>query len=274
LYLTLFCVVACSPVAAERPAGVTTIDSILVDGVLRSYRLHTPGIASAAPMPLVVSLHGFTASATRQETQSRMSELADREGFIVVYPEGLGTLAQGWQVRPDSEDVAFIRALVAHLQTRLNIDPTRIYATGLSNGGGMAARLACDAADVFAAIAPVSGAYAFFGECEPSRAIPIVIFHGLDDRVVPYTGSFSTPDLPAYAQDWAERNGCNTALNLETPHENVMLHRWVDCTDDVAVEFYTLEGTGHAWPGSSPRHNAVDASETMWAFFKRYTLSR
>jgi len=191
-----------------------------------------------------------------------------------VYPEGLGELAQGWQVRPSSEDVAFIRALVANLQTRFNIDPARIYATGLSNGGGMVGRLACDAADVFAAVAPVSGAYAFFRECEPSRAIPIAIFHGLDDQVVPYTGSFSTPDLLAYAENWAERNGCKVTPQLELPSENVTLRTWIDCVDDATVELYTLEGTGHAWPGSLPRHNAVDASETMWAFFKRYTLKR
>lgn len=139
-------------------------------------------------MPLVNNLHGFTPNAAEQERLSGMSAKADEVGFIVVYPEALGN-SQAWHVGPGAQgaaDVEFIRDLIRHLKSQWSIDPGRIYATGISNGGGMVHRLACDLSDVIAAIAPVSGAYLFSKSCQPTWPVPVVAFHGTADQIVPY----------------------------------------------------------------------------------------
>lgn len=272
LFMALLLLTACQSVETSQLRGVTTIETLESGGRTRSYRLRIPSSYNGDAMPLLVSIHGFSSDGTRQEQTSGASEIASREGFFVVYPEGLGRLAQGWNITRGSEDVIFIRELVAHLQSEFSIDAKRIYATGHSNGGGMVNRLACDATDLFAAVAPVSGAYTSHQQCEPSRAIALIIFHAIDDRVVPYNGSFQTPQLFDYASVWAARNECESTPHLTLPHEQITLHTWDNCNAGVTVALYSLDGTGHSWPGSQPDHNDINASETIWEFLKRYSL--
>ncbi|MBU1880316.1 MAG: hypothetical protein KJ734_15315, partial [Chloroflexi bacterium] len=176
-------------------------------GQRRHYLLHVPpGYAADQPAPLAINLHGLGSNAAQQEQISGMSRLADAKTFIVVYPEALGDPAT-WRVGAGSPDVAFIRDLIQHLAGQYRIDPARIYATGISNGGGMANRLGCDMADVIAAIAPVSGAYLFWQDCQPGRPVPVLAFHGTADRIVPYEGGQGLPFVREWAETWAARNG-------------------------------------------------------------------
>lgn len=248
------------------------------DGDMRAYRLHVPvGYDSTLPTPLVFNFHGLGGSAEAEERLSGMSAKADEAGFIVVYPEGemLGNY-QGWQVGPGprgQREVQFVRDLIAHLQAELNIDPDRIYATGISNGGGMVNRLGCDLSDSIAAIAPVAGANLFTEVCDPVRPMPVVAFHGTADQVVPYEGKEpNLPPIPEWAATWAGRNGCAPDATSTFDDGPVSALTWDNCDDNATVTLYTIEGGGHTWPGGSRTPGDFDATEVMWAFFEAHPM--
>ncbi|MBN1770354.1 MAG: prolyl oligopeptidase family serine peptidase, partial [Deltaproteobacteria bacterium] len=247
------------------------------DGRDRSYRLHVPpGYDPAAPTPLVVNLHGLSSNAWQQELFCEMNDTADAHGFVVMYPDGYlnswnAGLCCGTAATLDIDDVGFLRAAVAHVSERLCIDPRRVYATGMSNGGYMSHRLACEASDLFAAAAPVSGGMGLVS-CAPARPMPVLAFHGTADAIVRY-------DLGHGAyRGWADRNGCAETL-ARTTHGDSYCETYTDCDGGVEVGFCSLDGMGHCWPGGSrslclsylgPYSDDVDANETMWEFFLRH----
>lgn len=194
------------------------VETLIVNGQARQYRLHIPPTYKPGQaMPLVVNLHGLGSNAAQQEQVSQMSTKADQIGFIVVYPEGLGN-PQTWHVGSRAEadaDLQFIRDLIAHLKAQLNIAPGHIYATGISNGAQMSNRLGCEMADVFAAIAPVSGGYPPSQECRPIHPVAVVAFHGIADQILPYEGQGRLL-LPVreWASAWAARNGCDSTPTI------------------------------------------------------------
>ncbi len=158
------------------------------------------------------------------------------------------------------------------MEKELSIDPARIYATGISNGGGMANRLACDMADIVAAIAPVSGAYLSWQDCSPSRPVPVVAFHGTADQIVPYDGLGRTmPPIRGWAAAWAGRNDCSTTPTVTLQNGEVMGETWGDCSAEVVL--YTIEGRGHSWPGSGlvpgldVATRDIVATDVIWEFF-------
>jgi len=177
-------------------------------------------------------------------------------------------------------DLRFIRELVAWIESQYSIDPKRVYATGISNGGGMTNRVGCDMADVIAAIAPDSGAYNFWQDCSPSRPVPVLAFHGLDDNIIPYEGGTPKAMLPPieeWAMTWATRNGCAGSANITTPIETVTLRTWSNCRDNADVMLYILANHGHSWPGSpimpaSITSQAVNATNVMWEFFVNHPM--
>ncbi len=168
-----------STALAYENRGVTTVETLSVDGKQRSFRLHVPSSYQVSQsVPLVIRLHGFTSNGFQEEQISQFSQKADVEGFVVVYPEGTGN-PQRWYFGPleyGQKDVNFIRAIISTLENRYAIDPHRIYANGISNGAEMSYRLACDLADQIAAFGFVSGAYIPFTGCHPVRPVPIVVF--------------------------------------------------------------------------------------------------
>ncbi|KXK14629.1 MAG: phospholipase/carboxylesterase [Chloroflexi bacterium OLB14] len=169
------------------------------DGLERTYLLHVPSSYDEnKATSLVLLFHGGGGNAENQQRTSGFNELANKEGFIVAYPNGTGKFSDkiltwnggiccGYASENQIDDVGFIRALVTELQTQYNIDSKRIYATGFSNGGIMSYRLACEASDLFAAIAPVSGTQNFEA-CKPSEPVSLIHFHGTDDTHLPYNG--------------------------------------------------------------------------------------
>jgi polyhydroxybutyrate depolymerase len=173
-----------------------------------------------------------------------------------------------------------VRDLIASLERQYSIDPKRIYATGISNGGGMTDRVGCTMADIIAAIAPDSGAYNFWQDCSPSRPMPILAFHGLDDNVVPYNGGtpqIMEPPIQDWAAAWAQRDGCTSTPATTTPVTGVTVQTWSGCQGNAEVILYTLANHGHSWPGSPvmPKaitSQAVNATDVMWEFFKAHPL--
>ena len=277
-------IIACSRTALEaaRPeGGGSTAGQITSGGLTRHYILHVPAsYPSVRPVPLILNFHGLTSNSKEQESLTGMSAKADQENFLVVYPDGLNS---AWDDGPGANgqrDQQFVRDLIASLESQYSIDPKRIYATGISNGGGMTNRLGCDMADVIAAIAPDSGAYNFWQDCNPSRPMPVLAFHGLDDHLVPYTGGTPPsmePPIEEWAAAWARRDGCAADPAITTPVETVTVRTWSGCQSSAEVILYTLANHGHSWPGSPTMpqaitSQAVNATDVMWDFFMAHPM--
>ena len=259
------------------------------DGATRSYEIHLPpGYDGETPLPLVLSFHGFTSSGLGQQALTNMDVTADREGFLVAYPNGLD---QSWNAgaccglsaTKAVDDVGFTRAVIDDIAERGCINPSRVYATGMSNGGFLSHRLACEAADVIAAVAPVASVLGIdAADCTPARPIPIIHLHGTGDPLVPYdggglAGSQSVEDSTA---GWIARNGCSGETSVTFENGSATCETSDDCDGEASVTLCTIEGAGHCWPGQPCRSLGnlgestidIDANEAMWELFSRVKL--
>lgn len=268
----------------------------------RSYVLRVPegarrSMREGRPAALVVVLHGGGGSARNAEQMSGFTRLAEREGFLVAYPNGTsrGRLPlQTWNaghccgsaMEDRVDDVGFIAAMLDAVQAAHRVDATRIYVTGMSNGAMMAHRLGIALAPRLAAIAPVAGGT--FGDEEVPRVpVSAIMFNGMRDTSVPFGGGApggigarawdGTPVQPAEAQAafWAKAGGCAATPRREDRGGYVLTRH--ECPDGVAVELYAVKDNGHAWPGGragsrrgDTPSEAVDATRVMWEFFTRH----
>lgn len=282
-------------------------------GRQRSYIVHAPPAArEGRPLPVVLNFHGGGGNAESQQKYSRMDLLADAEDFLVVYPDGTGRMAGklltwnagtccAYSVTNNVDDVGFTLALLADLEARQPVDRRRVYATGLSNGAMMAWRLAVDASDRIAAIAPVAGAKVL-KVGRPARPVSVMHFHSVDDPRALYGGGLGPPFPMTTSQvfhsaveptirEWAAAVGCPpgaraTALlkgeagSKEAGH-TATRYVWAPCREGVEVVLWKFTGTGHVWPGGlqdyfprllGPATALVDANLEMWRFFQRFTL--
>jgi len=291
LLLTLLLVLGLLLLAAFQLVNQTN-GTLLSSAETRRYLLYLPdSYDPTRPTPLVISLHGFSEWPAHQAQISGWNELADRDGFIVVYPSGtqvpLRWRMQGVSDDPSRQpvDVTFIAELVDHLSADYNIDPARIYANGLSNGGGMSYELSCFLSGRIAAIGSVAGAYLLpVDQCHPSRPVPAILFHGTADRVVPYQGgpgrSFRLPfpNIPEFSAQLAQLNGCDASPSNTQVSENVDRLEYAHCASPVIL--YTIQEGGHAWPGGQPlpafivgqTTSEIDATQLMWDFFQQHSL--
>ncbi len=259
----------------------------------RDYILHVPaGLADTSP--LVLNFHGRNSNAGQQVFLSQMNVTADEKKFIVAYPQGLidddvdgtGAKIQSWNagtccaIPADRDDVGFARALVKDIQKQLCVDPKRIYVTGMSNGGFMTNKLACDAADLFAAAASVAGELVVAAaDCKPSRPIPIMMFHGTGDMRVPYEGVDNLKGSRESFEIWREKNSCTGEPENTYMNGTASCETYKKCKSSVEVTLCTIEGMGHCWPGQTvcpppPNMSTTDisASNAMWEMFERFTL--
>lgn len=248
---------------------------------LRTALLHVPpGLDPNTPAPLIFNFHGFTMTGAGEQAFSRMDTLSDAEGVIVVYPDGLANSWNAGACCGDSatkgvDDVGFVRALHAHLATQVCYDPRRVYSTGMSNGGFLTNRLACEAADLFAAFGPVSSVNGM-ETCEPSRPVPVIAFNGTDDILVAYDGLLYI-SVPESFAAWGARNGCVGEPEPGKVNGDGHCATFTDCAGGVQVTQCTLEGMGHCWPGNpaclyGTPGTDLDANAEMWAFFSQYSL--
>jgi polyhydroxybutyrate depolymerase len=238
-------------------------------GATRTYIVHVPrNVDGSVPVPLVIDLHGLTSSAGAQASLSGWRQKADEEGFIVVHPQGLnaswngGDLCCGTSQRQGVDDEGFMRALVARMQSDACIDAKRVYATGLSNGGAMSHLLACNAADVFAATAPVSmgnGAV----PCAPSRPISVVMTRGTRDTLVSFDGGLF-PSAREDFEQWADLNGCTGAPAVA----DELCQTFSGCDGGVEVKLCAVDA-GHVLYDNAQGFSVPDV---VWATFERQTL--
>lgn len=283
--------------AADLPPGFKTV-TLTVGGRERSYLLYAPSkLQKGQPVPLVMVFHGGGGHALGIAKTTNMHQLAERNNFIVVYPNGTGAQGgrrlswnagssppQGYAENQNVDDVGFVRAVLQQVKQSYNIDPKRIYATGLSKGGMFVYRLACDLSDQIAAIAPVAGSLTYT-QCRPERPVAVLHIHGGNDQNVPLEGgrgaaSAQMANYPSALQgldQWRKRNDCTGTPAQTTVTADTNRFSYGDCKSGGDVTYYIVQGGGHGWPGSQPKakqrdrdiyiSNQLNASEEIWKFF-------
>ncbi len=296
---------ACAPIPESRQR--LTRHTITVDGRERHYYLHLPaGRESDEPLPLVLALHGGgrRGDARRAADAYGFKALADRERFIVAYPNGIGNAwndGRGFNydgpIETDVDDVGFLSALIDHLIREHNADAHRVYMTGLSNGGMMTLRFACELTSKLAAIAPVIASIPtnILGTCRPSTHLPVLVMNGTADPLVPWDGGYvrfrrttmgRVVSTDQTVQFWVGHNGCKSEPTIvplpdkdTNDNSTVDVVTYANSKNGSEVILYAIQGGGHTLPGSiipdRPRllgHKNMDiqASEVIWTFFKRH----
>jgi polyhydroxybutyrate depolymerase len=260
----LLLVVGCAPTPPSGFVNGTSVHHIRVGALDRSYRLYKPtGLPASAP--LVVVMHGAEGSAREAERDYHWDQLADTAKFVVAYPDGLdrawnvdGETCCGRSGREGVDDVGFITAAVADVAKNVGIDPARVYAAGMSNGGIMSYTLACTTA-VFAAIGPVAGTQ--LNTCASPRPISVMHIHGTADRLVPYGGGqgysvINGPPVPDVNAFWRNVDRCG-APSVTT--NGPVTTSTAGCADNRGVVLITIDQGGHDWPDF--------ATQALWDFF-------
>jgi len=278
--------------AQTTTAGTGGARTLRVSGVERSYFLVVPSSYRAGtPVPLVLVFHGAGGRGRRMVPHTGFGRLAEREGFVAVFPDGLGRRwNDGRGVAAGHDDVGFVRALLDTLGRELSLDSTRVYATGISNGAMFSYRLACDLPGVFAAIAPVAGAMpsGLTEGCATTKAVSVLAMQGTADPLLPYRGGMaggrgSVLSAAESIAFWARVDGCATtparAASIDRVRDGTRaeLTTYSGCRDGVGVALYTIDGGGHTWPGGPAVGRAVgrvsrelDATAAVWEFFARH----
>jgi len=284
----LVLVSAASSYSENRTTGTIRTSA----GETREFILHVPASYDAGkPTPLVISIHGAINWPSFQMALSQWNRVADEHGFIVVYPAGDGGGPKVWHLRGletkrrQAPDIVFISELIDTLAARYNIDRARVYANGLSNGGGMTFALSCTLADKIAAFGPLASAVTEEIDWCESRA-PVIAFHGTADPLAPYEGGkvfiapMAFPSIPKWIAGWARRNGCAPGPVDSAVNADVTKREYVGCANGADTLLYTVKGAGHQWFGGmqgpewllGPFSRSVDASRVMWEFFRQHRL--
>ena len=296
--------------AVPLAAGDHTV-TLNHDGRERSAIVHVPQRAAERPPPLsvVLNFHGGGGHGAQQKEYSLLDALAERENFLAVYPNGTGRLSGrlltwnagtccAYSVINKIDDVGFVRALIDKLGEIFPIDRRRIYATGMSNGGMMAHRLAAEAGDVIAAAAPVAGGMVLPLGKSP-RAVPVLHIHSSDDPRALYAGGLGPrfpltnnrvfhPNVEEIIKRWADHNGCaidpivaDRRVDRSSRGHSAIKYVYPNCRDGAAVVLWKLTGAGHVWPGGKqkvferilgPSTDIIDANREIWEFFKGHAL--
>lgn len=306
-------VLLCVNFSNSNSRGTNSTGSIIVGGLKRTYLIHIPLTYNITKsIPLLIALHGGggTGQNMVKLTMGGFDEISDKSDFVVVYPDGT---EKHWNDGRNSEttryhvnkknidDVGFIAALIDHLIKEMNIDPKRVYVTGMSNGAIMCYRLACELSEKIAAIAPVAGNIPqnLLLACSPSRPISVLVINNVNDPLVPFeggdvTGPFGLKKLGKVLSAsesikfWVNHNKCSTApVIIYEPHKDpqdetrIRKETYGNGDNNSEVVFYIVECGGHTWPGGYQYLNEriigktnrdINAAEVIWNFFEKHSL--
>ncbi|MBT8350094.1 MAG: hypothetical protein KJO26_02500 [Deltaproteobacteria bacterium] len=310
--LVLICFLVCNCTPALKPnlltggLSYTQHLNIRYNGARRSYRLHVPARwEPSKTLPLVIVVHGAFETARSMEKQTGFSDLADNENFFVLYPNGIGIFGwlQHWNAghccgkaaSDEVDDVAFIEMAIEDTCRIANIDERRIYMVGFSNGGMLTHRFGSEKSNRLTAIAPMAASIG--GRSGPETTLwqiksaesplPVILFHGLKDKAVPYAGGFANDEVGgreylsvAESTDfWLRQNDCSPQAEETSLYHGIVNRKtWRGCRNNVQVQLHTLSDWGHIWPGPyftdslAPDHplHGYDAAKVIWKFFKHY----
>lgn len=269
-------------------AQQTITGSFVFDGQERDYRLRIPPESFSGARPLIFNLHGFGSNAFQQEAYAQMNPVADTAGLFICYPNGVDNAWNvGWAFGSTADDVGFIGALIDTIAATHAIDLERVYSCGMSNGGFMSYRLACELNDRIAAVASVTGSMvpAYVADCMPGRTVPVLEIHGTADATVPYGGqpslAISIEDLLSF---WNLNNQCDGDPVIQelpntdaTDESTVTKIQSTGCAERGEVLHYRINAGGHTWPGApiniGVTNQDINGSTEIWHFFRGYTLS-
>ena len=253
------------------------------DSLDRYYFIYRPAnLNTDISVPVLFALHGYGSSALSHLTYTNYFSLADANNFIVIYPQGTttDTLSShwnvgGWTSKSTRKDIEFIDTVIDLIKDKIQIDQTRIYSSGMSNGGYMSYSLACNLNNKIAAIASVTGSMTpdNFDNCTPSNPISVLQIHGLQDLIVPYIGSSGSKSIPDVIDFWVNHNACNTEPNRLIKYSNLALvnyDTYENCLNNTNVKLILHPEMDHTWPFTST-HN-VSASNEIWNFVSQYDL--
>jgi polyhydroxybutyrate depolymerase len=259
-----------------------TMDTIMHDGIVRTFLLHVPpDYSSSQPVPLVVGMHGYTSSAINFEAGSRLSEKADSEGFIIAYPNGLAypwnaSNPQAWNVGAiyeewtrGTDDVGFIDEMIKMIQRYYSIDASRIYVTGHSNGSRMTYRLGHELSCTIAAIAPHSGQMVYEPETFASCEVPVLHLHAINDPTVLYSGA-TTGELLYQPADsilsyWARMYSCSSTPDITVVNNDYQIKKWGCPGNRPDIELILTNRGEHNW--FTVENSGISANDVIWDFF-------
>ena len=264
------------PSATATPIPILAVDAqrmLTVGDMARTYFLHVPaGRSLQRPVPLVVVFHGFQENGSMARLYTGLDDIANDNGFVVVYPDGSGSGALSWKASGccgeallnNVDEPAFVRSIIADVQTVVSVDSKRTYATGFSNGALLSYRLACTMSDTFAAVAPVGGVL-MYAPCQPKQPVSLIDVHGMTDQVVPFNGGGSGVQFSPVGESlatWAKLDNC--VGQERTEKDGILTHiTYGTCAPGVSVQLYKVDGVGHGWPPQE----VAPISEIVWDFF-------
>lgn len=276
-------------------AQSTIVDSIFSGGLYRTYRLYIPALYNGTTArPLILNLHGYTSNASTHQVYSNFMPIADTANFLMVYPQGTKDASNKafWNAGISSlgvNDINFLSNLIDSLSASYQINPNKIYSTGMSNGGFMSHTLACELSHKIAAIASVTGSIfstQYGSNCHPIRPVPVMQISGTADATVPYAGNTSQSMMPidSVVKYWVLKNNCNqTPVFSSVPNistvDGCTAEHYVYTNGNLgsSVELYKIINGEHTWPGFSyggvGTNLDINASVEIWRFFSKYDLS-
>ena len=277
-------------------AGDAISHNIDVNGVSRTYLLYVPPGQNGKRLPAFIMMHGSGSTDVQQERYSNFDAFAQAHGLVVMYPNGIDKHWNDGRVighESTNDDIAFMKAMLAEVTAQGVIDPKRVYAAGISNGGFMAQHMACVMSDALAGIGVVAASQPVDATCPSPRPMPAIFFHGTADKFVPFNGGPIAPQFGnrgsamSNAQAvaiWQKRNGCGAAQKTKLPAKNDQLAVTVEtysCPAGRGLENVIVQDGGHTWPGANqgwlatkilgPVTGNINADDTMWKFFQSQT---
>jgi polyhydroxybutyrate depolymerase len=279
--------VAPEPACSALEPGTNEIELTVNGDTHQTFVFVPSSYDGATPMPTVLNWHGRGSNGAQQIAYSAYQTLAEEEGFMVVHPTALvspGDTATTWELIDDQDktrdDLGFADGLIDELIANWCADANRIYTTGMSNGGFFSARLVCERAERIAGAVSVAGTY-HLDDCEPSRPVPYLAFHGTDDETVPFNGS-GWLVMPDEFAEFAVDFGCDAEAATETIGTDVIRHNYTNCDNGIAMSFFEITDGGHTWPGSALgpalvdiygyQTMDVDATVLGWEFMSQFSL--
>ena len=273
----------CSPYQSGIGAGSTFTCLIEHDNIIRQFYIYV-GSTYTSNSSILFSLHGYTSRGLWNMNYTGFQSIADQEGFIVIYPQGtlLPSTGQthwnvgGWTTGSTTDDVGFINEIIEFIDDEYSIDKSRIYSTGMSNGGYMSYKLACDLSSKIAAVVSVTGSLTpeTFDSCSPTHATSIAQIHGLQDSVVNYYGSLWSKPIEEVIDFWMSFNNCSETpetIEINGINGGGIHNIYSNCDNQTSVELFLMTNMGHDWPNFD--NHDIQASTTVWDFLSKYNIN-
>jgi len=265
-------------------AQQTITDTLYHNGFTRNFNVFLPvNYVEGESLPLVFNFHGLGSNMTQQQFYSEMDTVANEQNFIVCYPDGIDN-AWNSGFGGSVDDVGFTDKMIGYIHEKYNIDLSRVYSCGMSNGGYMSYSLSCELSERFAAIASVTGSMAigYMPTCNPERILPFMQIHGTNDNTVQYNGDGISASIDDVVSFWTEKWMCapiditfTDVADIDITDETTATNYKYFCDADLIGELYVVEGGAHTWPGASfeidVTNNDFEASEVIWEFFNQFS---